>query len=801
MPPTGVKTEISMKKYDLKLDTRKREPTPELPPLCRKLAAEGTVLLKNEGVLPFTKADTVAVFGRTAFDYLASGTGSGGLVRAKYKTNIIDGFRRLRRAKLNAPLVENYRRWLKDHPFDKGHGWATEPWFQVEYVPDEAVIDEAARTSTAALIVLGRLAGEDKDNSTDKGSYHLTDDETELIRRVSSRFTRVAVALNVGNIIDMSWVEEYGIGAVIYLWQGGQEGGIAAADVLTGRVSPSGKLPDTVAHSITDYPSDKNFGNPLGNVYEEDIYVGYRYFETFAPEKVLYPFGFGLSYTKFDVKFDDIHSSNGRIFISAAVKNTGECVGREVVQIYFSAPEGALGKPARQLAAYAKTKTLAPGASQTLRLSFPIREMASYDDSGRTGHKSCRVLEAGDYVIYGGTDVRSAEPIYTYTKKSITVTEKCTEACSPVREFYRMKNSGGSLTRELVPMRTYDPVKRIHDARPTCKDYTGDRGIKLCDVKNGRETMEDFIAQLSNDELAYLVRGEGMGVKKVDVYTTAIFGGINDSLAHYGISITTNSDGPSGIRSDWEEQTTLMPNGTLLASTFDDASVEEMFVYEGVELYTHHLDALLGPGINLHRHPCNGRNFEYFSEDPLLTGKMAAAVSRGISVSGTYATVKHFAANSQEHNRFGCDAVVSERALREIYLRGFEIAVKEGGVKAIMTSYNPINGVQSASNYDLTTTILRGEWGYDGFVMTDWGAHMNLIGGKGNPLDRARLVRAQNDIYMVVGDIDKAHKEDSIMSALEEGIITRAELARCAENLLRYIISTPNFDRFCMENG
>ncbi len=790
-----------MKKYDLKLDSRKREPVSELVPLCRKLAAEGSVLLKNDGVLPFTKDDTVAVFGRTAFDYIASGTGSGGLVRTKYKTNIIDGFRRLRRAKLNAELLADYKKWLKDHPFDKGHGWATEPWFQVEYVPEKSVIERAAETSTAALIVIGRLSGEDKDNSGDAGSYHLTDDELELISRVTSHFDRVAVALNVGNIIDMSWVEKYGVGAVLYVWQGGQEGGISAADVLTGRVTPSGKLPDTVALTLNDYPSNQNFGNPLGNVYEEDIYVGYRYFETFAPEKVLYPFGFGLSYTDFDVKFHSAHAANGRIFVSADIKNIGSAYGREVVQLYYSAPEGALGKPARELAAYAKTKNLAPEASQTLKLSFPIRDMASYDDSGKTGHKSCYVLESGDYVIYGGTDVRSASPVFTYTKNTLTVTEKCTEACSPVREFYRMKNESGRLTYEPAPMRTYDPVKRIHDARPSSLEYQGDLGIKLSDVKNGRETMENFISQLTNDELAYLVRGEGMGVKKVDVYTTAIFGGITDALRHYGISITTNSDGPSGIRSDWEEQTTLMPNGTLLASTFDDAGVEELFVYEGVELYTHHLDALLGPGMNLHRHPCNGRNFEYFSEDPLLTGKMAAAESRGISVSGCFATAKHFAANSQEQNRFGCDATVSERALREIYLRGFEIAVKEGGVKAIMTSYNPINGVQSASNHDLTTTILRGEWDYDGFVMTDWNAHMNLIGGKGNPLDRARLVRAQNDIYMVVGDIDKAHKEDNIMSGLEEGIITRAELVRCAENLLRYIMSTPNFDRFCRENN
>lgn len=785
-----------MKNRNLNLHSRKREPVPELVPLCRKIAAEGAVLLKNDDVLPFERDDIISVFGRTAFDYIASGSGSGGLVRTKYKTNIIDGFHRLRRAKLNEELVSDYRKWLKNHPFDSGNGWATEPWFQVEYVPDEEKIKAAAAKSTCALVVIGRLSGEDKDNSAEVGSYLLTNDENELLRRVTAYFDRVAVALNVGNIIDMSWVEKYKIGAVMYIWQGGQEGGIAAADALTGRTAPSGKLPDTLARSINDYPSHKNFGNPHGNIYEEDIYVGYRYFETFAPEKVLYPFGFGLTYTTFDVEFSDVHASNGKIFVTAEVSNKGNRAGREVVQIYYNAPNGTLGTPSRQLAAYAKTKLLLPKHSQKLKMSFPIRDMASYDDSGSSGHKSAFVLEVGDYVIYGGTDVRSAKPIYTYRKNRLTVVKICTEAASPVREFQRMKNADGKIVYETSPMRSYDPIKRIKNAKPTCLDYTGDKGLKLADVKNMSCTLEEFTAQLSNSELACLVRGEGMDSQKIDVYTTAIFGGVTESLRHYGISISTNSDGPSGIRSDRGEHATLLPNGTLLASTFDDDAVEELFVYEGIELYTHGLDALLGPGMNLHRHPCNGRNFEYFSEDPLLTGKTAAAESRGISSSGTFATLKHFAANGQEKNRFGCDAVVSERALRELYLRAFKIAVDEGNAKAIMTSYNPINGIQSASNYDLTTVILRDEWGYDGFVMTDWNAHMNSVGGRGTTDDKARMLRAQNDIYMIVPDSKKANDEDNILASIASGLLTRAELVRSANNVLRYIMNTSNFERF-----
>ncbi len=789
-----------MKKIELNLEKRLREPVAELPAICRKIAADGIVMLKNDGVLPYKKGETVSVFGRTAFDYLANGTGSGGLVHTKYKTNIIDGFRAQRAVKLYAPLIKDYEKWLSENPFDKGHGWATEPWYQKEYVLDEEKIEKAAANSDAALIVIGRLAGEDKDNDAVPGSYLLTEDEEELIRRVTAKFSRVAVALNVGNIIDMSFVEKYSVGAVLYLWQGGQEGGSAAADVLCGKISPSGKLPDTVVKNIDLHPAHKNFGSDFANIYAEDIYVGYRYFETFAENDVLYPFGFGLSYTEFDISVTDAHAANGKIFINALVKNIGDCRGREVVEIYYGAPNGKLGQPKKQLIAYKKTKLLAPGAVETVKISFPISNMKSYDDGGVTGHPSCYVMEAGDYTVYAGSDVRSAAPVYTYKQNSLRVIEKCTRAMAPVREFYRMKNDGcGNITYEAAPMRDYDPVKRIIENRPEEIPYTGDLGYKLIDVKRGSCTMEQFTAQIKNEDLAMLTRGEGMNSPKADVFTTAVFGGITETLRGFGISVTTNSDGPSGIRSDTGEIMTLMPNGTLLASTFDDEAVEEMFVYEGAELYTHHLDALLGPGINIHRHPCNGRNFEYFSEDPLLTGKMAAAQSRGFSHSGVYATPKHFAANSQEHRRFHCDSVVSERAIREIYLRAFEMIVKEGGAKSIMTSYNPINGVQSASNYDLTTVILRGEWGYDGFVMTDWGALSNDIGGIGSNKKHSRMIRAQNDIYMICGDTVKENEIDDILASLENGTFTRAELCRSCANLLRYIMNTPNFERFINE--
>ncbi len=773
--------------------------------LCRKIAAEGIVMLKNDGVLPVAAGETLAVYGRTAYDYLAAGTGSGGCVHPPYKISVIDGIKKSR-VKLEPKTHKKYTSWLREHPFDAGHGWATEPWFQLEYVPDEVDVADAAKCADAALVVLGRWAGEDKDNAPESGSWYLTDDERELLRRVTGAFSRVAVAINSGNIIDMSWVDEFHVGAVMYVWQGGQEGGAAVADVISGRVSPSGKLPDTIAYAIEDYPSHKNFGSPDYNVYEEDVYVGYRWFETFTPDRVMYPFGFGLSYTTFDVKITDAHAANGKIFVTASVTNTGNASGREVVEVYFCKHGGKILTPSAALCAYKKTRELRPGQTQTVKLSFPVRELASYDDSGATGHKSCYVLEACDYAIFAGTDVKSAlgaGPVFTYNVPKLTVTERCTEALAPVREFYRVvphQGNGVEVAYERVPTRTYDIVDRIEASRHDCdKGCTGDRSIKLADVKSGAHTMEEFVLQMNADELCAVVRAEGIASKKVKMYTTAAFGGVTDTLAKYGVPVVTNVDGPSGIRSDYGEPATLLPNGTLLASTFDDEGVEALFRLEGEELVMHGVDALLGPGVNIHRHPCCGRNFEYFSEDPLLAGKTAAAVCRGIAAFGGNATLKHFAANDQEFHRNDCDSVMSERCAREIHLRPFEIAVKEGGAKSIMTSYNLLNGCHCASNYDLTTTILRGEWGFSGFVMTDWWAKANRVGMHGDKRNLAEMIRAQNDIYMVVPNADD--NDDDIHASLESGLLTFDELRRCAANVLRYIMETPSFEKYMTETG
>lgn len=696
----------------------------------RKAAAEGMVLLKNENqMLPITEKDQVALFGRCQMNYYKSGTGSGGAVNTAYTTNLIDGFRRYKNIVLNEELLKVYEAWIQEHPFDDGQGaWASEPWFQKEMPVSLELAKKARETSNKALVVIGRTAGEDKDYAAVEGSYYLTKEEKQLLETVAEVFEDTCVIMNVSNIIDMSWLEtlknKEHIRSVIYTWQGGVEAGGASADVLVGAAVPGGKLPDTIAYDIKDYPSTANFGNEEKNLYQEDIYVGYRYFETFAPERVQFPFGFGLSYTDFsmEVKHAEILGSGVDVSVEfqVEVKNVGsQYAGKEVVQVYYEAPQGKLGKPARELGAFAKTEVLQPGETQVLTLQLPVATMASYDDSGVTGYKSCYVLEPGLYKFYVGGDVRAAQQVSLQGQEGMEisecmVTEVLEEALAPAEKFQRLcpgnKKEDGTYEpkAEDVPVQTISLEERIRERMPEAMEITGNQGISFQDVRDKKASLEAFVAQLSERELAILVRGEGMCNPLVTPGTASAFGGTAPSLYAYGIPPVCTADGPSGIRMDSGLKATQMPIGTMLAASWNLPLVEELYEWEGQELLRNEIDTLLGPGINLHRNPLNGRNFEYFSEDPYLTGKFAAAVVKGIKKSGADATVKHFACNNQELARNTADSVVSERAVRELYLKGFEIAVKEGKACSIMTSYNPLNGHWSASNYDLCTTILRG---------------------------------------------------------------------------------------------
>lgn len=745
----------------------------------------GIVMLKNDGALPLKQGGTAAVFGRIQLHYYKSGTGSGGMVNVSKVIGITDGLLDAG-YKLDEQLLNAYREWDEQNPFDYGEGWGGEPWSQKEMPLTDELVSGAASRADAAIVIIGRTAGEEMDNKLEKGAFLLSDLEEDMLRRVTSAFDKTVVLLNTGGLIDMSFMDRYPVSAVMYVWQGGMVGGAGTAAVLTGEVSPSGKLPDTIAYEISDYPSDKFFGSGDMDCYGEDIYVGYRYFETFAKDRVRFPFGFGMSYTSFDITASDFKLDGDKVTGSVNVKNTGSTPGREVVQIYCSAPQGKLGKPARVLCGFDKTRTLQPGESQTLSFEIPLESVASYDDSGVTGHKSAWILEQGGYVFYAGADVRSASEAYSLTLPE-TVVRQCKSALGPLTAFKRMVNSSGKPEFEDVPL-TGEAFPHDHAKLPAEIPQTGDRGIRLADVVNGKNTLEEFTAQLTDYDLSCIIRGEGMGSPKVTAGTAAAFGGVSDTLTALGIPCACCDDGPSGMRLDCGTKAFSLPNGTLLASTFDRPLMTELFTFMGLEMHTNQVDCLLGPGMNIHRHPLNGRNFEYFSEDPYLTGEMASAELAGLHSTGAEGTIKHFCGNNRETRRHFLDSVISERALREIYLRGFEKAVKKGGAKSVMTTYGQVNGVWTAGNYDLVTGILRDDWGFDGFTMTDWWANINRRGKAPDKSDFAAMAMAQNDVYMVTAD--GAACNDNTLDSLKSGELTRGELQRNAMNILRFLTTT-----------
>lgn len=760
--------------------------------------SEGIVMLRNNNnALPINNNETISVFGRIQLHYYKSGTGSGGMVNVSKVTGILDGLIEAG-VRINEELLDIYRKWDEENPFDLGEGWGAEPWAQKEMPIDDDTVKKAALSSDKAIVIIGRTAGEEQDAREEQGSYLLTDTEVDLIKKARKHFDKAIVLLNVGGLIDLQAIEDCKPDSILYVWQGGMTGGTGTAAVLTGKVSPSGKLTDTIARRVCDYPSSPYFGNKERNYYTEDIFVGYRWFESFAKSDVLYPFGFGLSYTDFEIKTLSVSDSDEKVAFRVSVKNTGSFSGKEVVQIYCEAPQGRLGKPARILCGFAKTKNLLPDEEQILTIEVNYKDIASYDDSADSLTHFCWVMEKGSYIFYVGSDVRSAEKAGEITIGNDLVIKKCVQALAPVLEFDRIKayesEKGLIPVKEKVPMSEVNERKRIDDAAPREIVYTGDKGIKLEDVLNKKAELSEFIAQLSDHDLSCIIRGEGMGSPRVTAGTASAFGGVSDELTGYGIPAVCCSDGPSGMRLDCGTKAFSLPNGTLIASTFNTELVQELFEFMGAEMAANKVDCLLGPGMNIHRHPLNGRNFEYFSEDPFLTGKIAAAELKGLHSVGVTGTLKHFCGNNQETNRHFLDTVASERALREIYLKGFEIAVRDGDADSIMTTYGAVNGLWTAGNYDLNTTILRDDWGFKGFTMTDWWANVSVRGEEPRRNYYVPMAVAQNDVYMVCSD--SSCTEESISEALEAGILTRAELQRNAANILSFILKTHAMKRF-----
>ena len=730
--------------------------TPGIGKLIRQAGAEGCVLLKNDGTLPLNKEKEVAVFGRCQLDWFYVGYGSGGDVNAPYHVNLIEGLRNAG-VTVSARVLSEYEIWTQQEDNLADHGWWGHwPYSHPEMPLEPGLVRRAAERTDTALVVIGRAAGEDRENTLTPGSYYLTEGERAMLDAVTAAFSKVVVLLNVGSIMDLGWTEDYGekISALLIVWQGGMESGNAAADVLTGAVNPCGKLSDSIARRYEDYPSSAYFGGKDYNDYAEDIFVGYRWFDR-HPETLLYPFGFGLSYTSFVLDPVRLKRVQGRSEAELIVTNTGKAPGKETVLLWAYLPAGRLDKPLRVLAAFGKTRTLAPGESQNLSLRWDDKCMASYDEQ-----LSRFVLEAGEYRF------RANE----LDLGGIRLEEELTvEQCQP-------------LCQTSAQLR-----QRILDQLPQPIPLTGIRRYTLQDVRSGKIGLRDFIARLSDKELEALSRGHGMMGSDLGVAGNAgAFGGVIESLRDKGVPPIITCDGPAGLR--MKKFAALLPCGTALACTWNTQLVESLAAKVGEEMIHYGVDVQLSPGMNIHRNPLCGRNFEYFSEDPLLSGRMAAAVVRGVQSMGRAACPKHFACNNQEVNRNRNDSRVSERALREIYLRNFEIVVKEAQPMVIMTSYNKVNGVWSHYNYDLVTTVLRGEWGYTGCVITDW--WMQKSKSLEFPLlrDNAYRVRAQVDVLMP-GDgshMAKQYKSDgTLLETLgKPGGITRAELQRTAANVL-----------------
>lgn len=792
--------------------------------LSKEAAKEGMVLLKNENnVLPLSAGSKVALFGKGTFDYVKGGGGSGDVTVA-YTRNLYEGLS-LQKDKISIfeELCDYYRKDIEEQ-YKNGNvpGMTIEP-----DVPNELLQKAKAYTDTA-IITICRYSGEGWDRKsvidpnnkalwdyerkmTEKsaeifkdGDFCLSVKEKEMVDAVKTNFKNVIVILNVGGMVDTSWFAyDPKIQSALLALQGGMEGGLAAAELLVGDGNPSGKTVDTFARTLDDYPSTHNFHESRDYVdYTDDIYVGYRYFETIpgAAEKVVYPFGYGLSYTTFNVEtvsagiLQPSHTANSQsaphdavshtdtLYVRVRVTNTGKRAGKEVVQVYAAKPQGKLGKPAKELVAFEKTRELLSGESQIMTLTWSINDMASYDDLGKI-QKSAYVLEAGSYDIYVGTSVRDVQKAdYSYILDEDIITEQLSAKLVPTSLAKRMLSDGSfeelpqgepvdtdasvvgnidpSLTEGVAPGQRAIPYFRFADGMVKNGKYD------IMDVVEGQISLDEFISELSVDDLIHLLGGQP------NIGAANTFGIGN--MPEYGIPSVMTADGPAGVRINPEVGvcTTAFPCSTLLACTWNPDIVEAVGHAGGKELKENNLGLWLTPAINIHRSPLCGRNFEYYSEDPFVTGKLAGAMVRGIQSNNVGATLKHFALNNKETNRKNSDSRVSERAAREIYLKAFEMIIKAENPWAVMSSYNIINGYRASENKDLLTGILRNEWGYTGMVTTDWwtcGEHY-------------KETKAGNDLKMGNG-YPKRVKE-----AYEKGAISRNEIEICVKRILNFIL-------------
>lgn len=825
--------------------------------LSRTMAGECMVLLENDGTLPLSAAGPIALYGSGARRTIRGGTGSGD-VNTRSSVSIEQGLENAgftvttkawldRQDDAFAQAELSYRDWVPRYAREEGiseqHAMFTHPLPIPAPVPITEADIVSSETQTA-VYVLSRVSGEGSDRRCKRGDYLLLEEEKAQLEQLANAYAQLVLVLNVGGVMDLSEVNAIpGVRAVLLMSQLGSAGGDALADVLTGKVTPSGKLTDTWAKRYEDYPASAAFSGNDGNVddeyYTEGIYVGYRYFDTFQIEP-LYPFGYGLSYTDFRISVVDVKMDGETVSVSALVENTGHAPGKEVVQLYCSAPSGTIPKPYQTLVCFAKTKKLLPGEGEVLDLRFSVRDMASYSEQW-----AAWVLESGDYLLRIGNSSRNTYPAAVLTLNKTVRTEvlrnlfsdseSVSEIKAPVREPFAVEDTIRRLALKGDAIETKHPV------------YQGKREIMVtdkkeiltaADVKAGKCTVEELTAQLTVEELAQLCVGTLRldGGSIIGNASATVPGAAGDTSPVVwetrGIPSMILADGPAGLRLEpifhtdrngailpstdpknplsgisalsnqdacetYYQYCTAIPIGWALAQSWNTGMLEEIGSMIGAEMELFGVDLWLAPALNIHRDPLCGRNFEYYSEDPRVSGKAAAAITRGVQQhKGKGVTVKHFAANSQEDNRYFTNSHIRERAIREIYLAGFEIAVKEAQPMSIMTSYNLLNGIHTANHYDLLQAVARDEWGFRGVVMSDWFTSQDQSEFIGNGKVRYPIsastgcIFSGNDIQMP----GCQKNVDDIMEAIQTGEeidgyhIALADLQQCAANVIRVAV-------------
>ena len=818
--------------------------------LVREAAAESFVLLKNENnLLPLEKGTKLGLYGAGAVKTVKGGTGSGD-VNERDSVSIYQGLSNAGFEITSKDWLSGYQKTYEKSREDwkqsiidksvKENMNVVMAYFATPYhLPAGDPIPDCAKEDGAdtAIFVLSRIAGEGTDRRDEELDYYLSKDERAMLDQLSACYKHIILLLNAGGIVDLAFLEEYPkIESVVNVLQPGQEGGNAVADVLCGKKTPSGKLADSWAMDYNDYPSAATFSFKSGDVfheeYKEGIYVGYRYFDTFGV-LVRYGFGFGLSYTTFSIKtqkvtVSNLNSENPVLTAAVEVTNTGVTYsGKEVVQIFVSCPQGSRVKEYRRLAGFAKTKELAPGEKQSLSITFPLYQLTSYEEETASW-----VLDGGNYGIWVGNSLSDAKLCAVLSLDQSAVMVSGSNICKKQRELEEITPDQAKL---LEKQKAWEAIAKEENL-PNLQIKSDQIQTKTISYNADQEPFtgraKEIVENMTTDQLLLLATGDismgqgsaignaGQSVPGAAAETTSAF-----AKPPFDLASIVLADGPAGLRlnksyqvkngkskkmdflesfegglllekkpeHDPDEETywqfcTAMPVGALLAQSWDTDLVKKLGEMIGNEMKLFEVTLWLAPGMNIHRNPLCGRNFEYYSEDPLLSGMMASVMTLGVQkVPGCGTTIKHFACNNQEDNRMGSDSIVSERALREIYLKGFEIAIKNAQPMSIMTSYNMINGVHAANCYDICTKAARDEWGFNGTIMTDW---TTTTGSTAGECSASGCMKAGNDIVMPGDPAD----HENLRSALLDGSLSLDELKRSVYHTVNIILQSNQYE-------